>query len=403
MKKSTIEEVVQEQHNFIHSLEGDLPRELLSKLSNVPSHALIISGIRRCGKSTLLYQMIKQKKEKVFFLNFENMRLYNFEMDNFKVLDMVIKESKCKTLFFDEIQIVEGWEMFVRQKLDEGFEVVITGSNAGMLSVELGTKLTGRHISKELFPFSFTEFLNFTKQSANEHSLLNYMELGGFPQYIKTKAPELLATLIDDILYRDIAVRYAVRDVQALKKLCSYILSNTATLVVPSKLRQVLGVNAHSTILNYFSYFENTYLVNLMPKFAWSVRSQLLAPKKMYVIDSALIKAGSTSFGKDQGRLLETMVYWELRRQPQKLYYFNEENSECDFVVATEQGFELIQVCWDLHIDNEKREIGGLLSAMKFFNKNKGVIITANSSDFISVKGKEIEVIPFYEYFTNNL
>ncbi len=307
MKKSTIEDVVKEQYDFIHNLEGDLPRELLNRLPNIPTHALIVSGIRRCGKSTLLYQIIKQKKDKdVFFLNFENMRLYNFEVDNFKILDMIIKERQCKVLFFDEIQIIEGWELFVRQKLDEGFEVVITGSNAGMLSVELGTKLTGRHISKELFPFSFTEFLDFTKQSPNEQSLLNYMTLGGFPQYIKTKATELLETLIDDILYRDIAVRYAVRDVQALKKLCSYILSNTATLVVPSKLRQVLGVNAHSTILNYFNYFENTYLVNLMPKFAWSARSQLLAPKKMYVIDPALIKAGSTSFGKDQGRLLET-------------------------------------------------------------------------------------------------
>ncbi len=364
MKKSTIEEVVVEQQNFIQNLKGDLPRDLLIDLPYIPSHALIISGIRRCGKSTLLYQMIKQKKEKVFFLNFENIRLYNFEVDDFKVLDMVIKESGCKILFFDEIQIVEAWEMFVRQKLDEGFEVVVTGSNAGMLSVELGTKLTGRHISKELFPFSFAEFLKYTKQKANEKSLLNYLKIGGFPQYIQTKAPELLETLVDDILYRDIAVRYGVRDIQALKKLCSYILSNTATLVVPSKLKQVLGVNAPSTILNYFNYFENTYLVHLMPKFNWSVRSQLLAPKKMYVIDPALIKAGSTLFGKDQGRLLETMVYWELRRQ--------------------------------------KREINGLLSAMKFFKKNKGVIITANSSDFISVESKEIEVIPFYEYFTNN-
>ncbi len=245
--------------------------------------------------------------------------------------------------------------------------------------------------------------MKYTKQKPNEKSLLNYLKIGGFPQYIQTKASELLETLVNDILYRDIAVRYGVRDVQALKKLCSYILSNTATLVVPSKLKQVLGVNAPSTILNYFSYFENTYLVHLMPKFAWSVRSQLLAPKKMYVIDPALIKAGSTSFGKDQGRLLETMVYWELRRQTKKLYYFNEENSECDFVVANDQDFELIQVCWDLHIDNEKREINGLLSAMKFFKKNKGIIITANSSDFISIESKEIEVIPFYEYFTKNL
>ncbi len=344
---------------------------------------------------------MKQKDTDVFFLNFENILLYNFGVDDFKVLDMVIKESKHKTLFFDEIQIVEGWEMFVRQKLDQGYEVVITGSNAGMLSVELGTKLTGRHISKELFPFSFSEYLRYTKQAVSEKSFLNYMKVGGFPQYIKTKEKELLSTLIDDILYRDIAVRYNVRDVQALKKLCSYILSNTATLVVPSKLRQILSVSASSTVLNYFNYFENTYLVHLMPKFSWSVRSQLLAPKKMYVIDPALIKAGSTSFGENQGRLLETMVYWEFRRQTKKLYYFNEENSECDFVIETEDNkFQLVQVCWDLNVNNEQREIGGLLSAMKFFNQNNGCIITANNSDFIMVDGKEITVKPFYEFFT---
>ncbi len=401
MKKTNIEEVVAEQRHYVKNLKGDLPRDLLGNLPDIPSHALIISGIRRCGKSTLLYQLMKQKNANVFFLNFENILLYNFGVDDFKVLDMVIKESKYKTLFFDEIQIVEGWEMFVRQKLDQGYEVVITGSNAGMLSVELGTKLTGRHISKELFPFSFSEYLRYTKQTVSEKSFLNYMKVGGFPQYIKTKEKELLSTLIDDILYRDIAVRYSVRDVQALKKLCSYILSNTATLVVPSKLRQILSVSASSTVLNYFNYFENTYLVHLMPKFSWSVRSQLLAPKKMYVIDPALIKAGSTSFGENQGRLLETMVYWEFRRQTKKLYYFNEENSECDFVVETEDNkFQLVQVCWDLNVNNEQREIDGLLSAMKFFNQNNGFIITANNSDFIMVDGKEITVKPFYEFFT---
>ncbi len=401
MQKSTIEKVVAEQRDFIKKIKGDLPRDLLNNLPNIPSHALIISGIRRCGKSTLLYQLINQKDEDVFFLNFENVLLYNFIIDDFKVLDMIIKESQCNILFFDEIQIIKGWEMFVRQKLDQAYEVVITGSNAGMLSVELGTKLTGRHISKELFPFSFTEYLRYTKQTGSYESFLNYLEVGGFPQYIKIKEDELLSTLIDDILYRDIAVRYNVRDVQALKKLCSYILSNTATLVVPSKLRQILSVSASSTVLNYFNYFENTYLVNLMPKFSWSIRSQLLAPKKMYVIDPALIKAGSCSFGKNQGRLLETMVYWEFRRQTKKLYYFNEGNSECDFVVETEGNkFQLVQVCWDLNIDNETREIKGLLSAMKFFNQDRGFIITANSSDFIAIEGKEIIVKPFYDFFS---
>ncbi len=400
-RKSTIEEIAKEQLKFIKRIKGDLPRELLGNLPKISSHALIISGVRRCGKSTLLYQLMREKKEDVFFLNFENTRLYNFNVETFGLLDKVIAESGCKTLFFDEIQIVKGWEMFVRQKLDEGFEVVITGSNAGMLSIELGTKLTGRHISKELFPFSFKEFLTYTKRTPTSQSLLRYMDLGGFPQYINTKEKEILSTLIDDILYRDIAVRYGVRDVQALKKLCSYILSNTATLVVPSKLKQVLGINSPSTILNYFNYFENTYLVHLMPKFAWSVRSQLLAPKKIYVIDPALIKVGSLSFGKNKGRLLETMVYWELRRKNNKIYYFNEENKECDFVMETEENkFVLLQVCWELNSNNEEREINGLISAMTFFKCDQGTIITANSFDNILVDGKEIVVEPFYQYFS---
>ena len=345
----------------------------------------------------MLYQLAKKKKTPTFFLNFEDIRLYNFQTDNFIVLDQVIKESEYKILFFDEIQIVEGWEMYVRQKLDQGYEVVITGSDAGMLSIELGTKLTGRHISKELFPFSYIEYLRYTKQVASEKSFLKYVKFGGFPQHIKSKQPEILKTLVDDIVYRDIAVRYSIRDIQALKKLCSYILANTATLVVPSKLKQLLSINAPSTVLNYFNYFENTYLVHLMPKFSWSIRSQLLAPKKMYVIDTALIKAGSTSFGKDKGRLLETMVYWEFRRRTKRLCYFNENNAECDFVAILEDGYVLVQVCWELNADNEKREVNGLIDAMKFFNTDKGYIITANTSDFMVIDGKEIVVTPFYK------
>ncbi|MGB0427650.1 MAG: ATP-binding protein [Flavobacteriales bacterium] len=400
MKQSTIKLVSSEQKDFIKNKKDDLDRDLIHKLAHIPSHALIISGVRRCGKSTFLYQLAKNKSHNIFFLNFEDVRLFNFQVEHFELLDQVIAESGQRVLFFDEIQIIEGWELFVRQKLDQGFEVVITGSNASMLSSELGTKLTGRHISKELFPFSYAEYLRFTKQKKSEKSFSKYIKQGGFPQFIKTKQNDILATLIDDIMYRDIAVRYSIRDIQALKKLCSYILSNSATLVVPSKLKQTLGINAASTILNYFSYFENTYLMNLMPKFSWSVRSQLLAPKKMYVIDSALIKAGSTAFNKDKGRLLETMVYWAFRRKHKTLYYFNENNAECDFVVPQADKTQLIaQVCWELTLDNEKRELNGLMEALKFFDCTIGYIITYNNSDLILKEGKEIRVVPFYDFF----
>ena len=399
MKQSIIQEVVLEQQAFIKKRKGDLERDLLNKLPSIPSHALIISGIRRCGKSTLLYQLAK-KKDAVFFLNFEDIRLYNFQIESFNVLDKVIVESNCRILFFDEIQIVKGWEIYVRQKLDQKFEVVITGSNAAMLSIELGTKLTGRHIDSELFPFSYSEYLKYKKLEFSEKSFLKYMKIGGFPQHIDNSQAEILETLVNDIVYKDISIRYNVRDIQALKKLCSYMLSNTATLVVPSKLKQFLNVNAASTILNYFSYFENTYLINLMPKFSWSVRSQLLAPKKMYVIDTALVKAGSTNFGKDKGRLLETMVYWEFRRKTKQLYYFNENNAECDFVVQINNDYIISQVCWELNDDNENREINGLLDALEFFNISRGYIITYNISDFMIKNGKEIVIIPFYEFFS---
>ena len=400
MKQSVLTQVADEQKRLLVYNKGNLQRDVLQQLPDITSHALIISGIRRCGKSTLLHQFIKEKSKPVFFLNFEDIRLYDFHIDDFKVLDKVIEVHEQKVLFFDELQIIEGWELYVRQKLDQGFQVVITGSNASMLSMELGTKLTGRHITKELFPFSYGEYIRYTKQTISEKSFLNYLEVGGFPQYIKTKRPEVLETLIDDILFRDIAVRYNVRDIASLKKLCLYILSNTATLVVPSKLKQLLHINAASTVLNYFSYFENTYMVQLMPKFSWSVRSQLLAPKKMYVIDTALIRIGSISFSENKGRLLETMVYWELRRTTKELYYFNENYAECDFVVPQKGNtYQLIQVCWNLHLDNEKREINGLLDAMKFFKKDTGYIITANTSDYITTEGKEIIATPFYEFF----
>lgn len=398
MKLSTIQEVAKEQFAKLKDKNGEINRDLRQEIPEIFSHAIIISGIRRCGKSTLLYQ-IARKKEDVFFLNFEDFRLYDFEIEDFELIDIFIKESNKKILFFDEIQIINGWEKYVRQKIDEGFQVYISGSNASLLSMELGTKLTGRHITKELFPFSYTEFLRFTRQKTSDKSLLAYIKTGGFPQYILSKQTDILKTLVDDIVYKDIAVRYSVRDIQGLKKLTTFLLSNTASLVVPSKLKQMLNIKSASTVLNYFSYFENTYLIQLILKFSWSVRSQMLAPKKMYIIDTGLVQSLGFSFSENYGKLLETVVFWELRRKFKEIYYFNENNAECDFVVQKENNeFILIQVCWELNIDNEKREIKGLLEAMDFFDEKEGFIVTFNSDDVILKDGKKIRVVNFCEF-----
>lgn len=311
----------------------------------------------------------------------------------------VIDETGLKVLFFDEIQIIEGWELYIRQKLDQQYQVIITGSNASLLSVELGTKLTGRHITKELFPFSYSEYLDFFKSEPDRNTLINYLNDGGFPGYLKQKLPEILEFLVEDILNRDIIVRYGVKDVHSIKKLFSYLLINNGNLVVPSKLKAAIGVKSSTTILNYFSYLENSYLISLVPKFDWSHKAQMLSPKKIYVIDPGFVQIGNTSFSHNLGHLLESIVFWHIRRKTKEIYYFNENDKECDFIIKfKDKTIQVVQVCWELTHENKEREINGLLEAIKFFKTDNGIIVTASSSDTIRTDYGFINVIPAYEY-----
>lgn len=400
MLQSTLSEIAKEQKlEAFSETEELIERTLMSDLPNITTHALILSGIRRCGKSTLLRQFVRQNFEDVFYLNFEDIRLYGFDIKDFSLLDRVIDDTGLKVLFFDEIQIVEGWELYVRQKLDQKFQVIITGSNASLLSAELGTKLTGRHITKELFPFSYSEYLDFRKTAANIDSFQAYLTEGGFPDYLKRKIPEILNFLIEDILNRDIIVRYDLKAGGAIKRLCSYLLANNGRLVVPSKLTSAIGVKSDTTILNYFSYLENSYLIAMVPKFAWSAKAQMLSPKKMYVIDPGLVQIGSTSFSEDLGHLLESVVFWHLRRTTKEVYYFNEKNKECDFIVRLkDKTLQVVQVCWEITPENENREVNGLVEAMLYFKTENGIIVTANSTDTIQTDVGLISVMPAYQY-----
>jgi predicted AAA+ superfamily ATPase len=399
MRISEIEQITAQQKEVLLTSDNGLPREELEKLPDLQSHALIISGIRRCGKSTLLRQHLLQKQQDFFYLNFEDTRLYDFQMKDFALLDTIIEKAGIKTLFFDEIQTVNGWELYVRQKLDSRYQVVITGSNASLLSRELGTKLTGRQITKELFPFSYSEFIAFRNETPSYESFVQYMQSGGFPEYLKSDNADILRSLIDDVLYRDIVVRYNVRDVSSLKRLLSYLLFNATKLTSPSKLKDIAGVKSPSTVLDYFSYFETSYLIQLLPKFSFSAKSQMLAPKKVYICDTGLIKAGAILLTENWGYLLENIIFLHLRRHSKELFYYNENNKECDFVELEQTKIKsLIQVCWDLNSDNEEREINGLLDAMQYFKQSKGTIITANHRDTIYRNDCDISVIPAWDF-----
>jgi predicted AAA+ superfamily ATPase len=399
VQQAIIQQVIDLQKQKIQRQSTGLQRDILPDLPDIQTHALIVSGIRRCGKSTLLHQLLKRDNQNALHLNFDDPRLFGFELPDFQLLDNIIAASKNDVLFFDEIQVIQSWELYVRQKLDEGFRVIITGSNASLLSRELGTKLTGRHITKELFPFSYKEFLAFKSLQANVQSLHKYMDSGGFPEYLKTNNTDILTALFYDILNRDIVVRHGIRDVRSLKQLAVYLISNVGNLVTASKLQQPLGIKTTATILEYFSFLEDTYLVSFMPKFSYSLKVQSVNPRKIYIIDPGIIKIASTSFTDNYGHLLENIIYWNLRHTGKELYYFNENGSECDFV-AFKNGKvqQLIQVCYELTPENREREQRGLQEAMDFFKTDNGLIVTCNQKDAYIHGGKRIEIVPAYEY-----
>jgi predicted AAA+ superfamily ATPase len=393
--------VASQQKTFLKKDVG-LTRETLKQLPVLNDFALIITGIRRCGKSTLLLQLLKTKMKNAFYLNFEDPRMATFETNDFERLSQEIIARKTKTLFFDEIQSVRNWELFVRQKLDEGYKIILTGSNATLLSRELGTKLTGRHLSVELFPFSYREFVAFKKLDYSEKSLTQYMQTGGFPQYVKQRIGLILNDLLEDILTKDIVVRYGIRDSATLRQLAVYLISNIGKPVSATSMLKLFGNKANSTMLEYFSYLENSYIVQFLPQFNYSIQAQVRNPKKVYVIDIGLFTENSITFSDELGRRLENLIFIHLRRKYKQLYYFKE-SGECDFV-AMEQGKvkELVQVCYEVTDVNFDREYNGLLAAMRFFNAKEGIIVTCNQKDIVRKDGQTIRLIPAHDYLSKS-
>jgi predicted AAA+ superfamily ATPase len=397
--ESVLAHVIDQQKIRFSLIDKGLTRELIPATKSLSSHALIISGVRRCGKSTLLMQMMKlMDPEMILFLNFESPQLYEFSLADFTRLDNLIAQKGVSTLFFDELQLVEGWEMYVRQKLDDGFKVIITGSNASLLSKELGTRLTGRHISQELFPFSYGEFLTFRNLVPSSESLKNYMQTGGFPEFVKNGDEEQLATLFEDILMRDIVTRYGIKDIKSLHRLAIYLISNIGNRIAATRLKQPLSIGATSTVLSWFSHLELSYLVSFLPMFSQSPKAQLINPRKVYAIDLGLVNVISNNMTEELGRKLENLIFLHLRSKYTELYYFDSKG-ECDFV-AMKNGHvvELVQVCYELTPDNLKRELNGLTQAMRYFHKNKATLVTFSDTDIINEADNKIEVVPAYRY-----
>jgi len=402
-RQDQLSEIIDLQTNDFVSKTTGIARMALEKIPEVDNYATIITGIRRCGKSTLLLQILNKKQESAIFLNWEDIRLNSFETDDFIRLHSEIVKRNVNLLFFDEIQLIKNWEMFINQLLREEFKVFITGSNASLLSVELGTHLTGRQLSTELFPFSFEEFCNIKKLEYSAESVDVYMKVGGIPDYVKSEVTAVVLSLLDDILIRDIAIRYAIKDVETLKKLTIYLLSNIGCTVSANKLTQSIGLKSASTVLEYFSYLKNAYLVDFISQFNYSMKVQLRNPKKVYSIDLGIVSAVTSSFSQDNGRKLENLVFLKLRSNYKEIFYFKEKG-ECDFVVKQQEKVIIaIQVCYLIDDFNFEREFNGLMDALVFFDLKEGTIVTHHQSDVFERNGKKVNLIPAHEFLMQNI
>lgn len=376
------------------------------------NRVIILAGIRRCGKSTLLKQIMQTRKD-YCYINFEDERLLSFRAEDFGILDEVLIEEygPAGTYFFDEIQNVDKFETFVRRLQDSGKKVVITGSNASLLSQEFGTRLTGRYKLFEVYPFSFTEYLRFRKIPVRKESLYRaeervalikafgqYTLWGGMPEYLRNKDPDYIKTLFDNILYRDIIARYAIRRQRLLRELVA-ILSSTATLPFTyNALKKSLGLMNAITVKEYISYLSGAYLFFELLRFDYSIKKQLGSPRKIYSIDTAFCTITGFSTSPDKGRLLENIVFIELKRRGSEIFYFTGKR-ECDFILKEEKKITLaIQVCYLFTDENRDRECEGLLEALAGFGLEQGLILTSDQDDELDYKGKKIILKPVWKW-----
>ncbi|MFH0922753.1 MAG: ATP-binding protein [Candidatus Micrarchaeota archaeon] len=399
---SDLKDVALAQKKDLERFDYGIPRNQLESLdAGTPHFARILVGVRRCGKSTLM-QQIRRKNGGGNYFNFEDPRISGFQAEDFQKLLGALQEAygKSNAYYFDEIQVIGKWEWFVRQLLDSKKRVTVTGSNASLFGQKTGTKLTGRHLDTEVFPFNYEETLGFSKEPAGSQSYGKYLETGGFPEYLRTGRAEVPQRLFDDILARDIIARKNIRNSAQLRELAIALVSNIGKEFSYHSLKKALEIPAVQTVIDYASFLQDSFLLFAVQKFDYSYKKRLIGPKKIYAVDTGLAKNLSSAFSEDKGRLLENAAYLELRkRHGRDSVFFYKGVKECDFVVREKNALtQAIQVAYSLDSDNKKRELDGLLEALGKFKLNNGLIITHDQEDELTINNKKISVKPAWKW-----
>lgn len=394
-------------------------REVIENIDYKSKEVIDIIGPRRSGKSSVLKLVINRLgiKDAFLYINFEDPYfIKNNSPEIIENLIEVFKENysnKLKYLFFDEIQEIENWEKAIRKLRDVGeYKIFVTGSSSKLLSQEISSVLTGRHLTHKVFPLNFREFLFFENISVDSKKDIvlkknlilkkfgEHLNFGGFPEVVITKNKELLKNYFYDILQKDIVMRYEIRDKDALEKMAVFFLTNSGKIISMESIKDAFNLSYYSVDL-YMEYLKNAFLVFELPQFSFSLKKQAKAMKKIYAVDTGLANAISFKFSEDKGRMLENLVYLNLIQKDNDVYYYRTKNyKEVDFFTReNNKAKELIQVVWDLsNPEAKEREIDNLFEAMKEAKLSNGCILTFNEEDLIKKTGKTINVLPVYKW-----
>ncbi len=418
ISKSVLRTVIADQIKELESLDDSVPRTIFPHVASYSgASAFVVKGVRRCGKSTLLKQLMKSKfPDDHYYFNFDDERIAEFKTEDFQVLMEILIEAfgERKALFLDELQNVKGWELFVNRILRQGYRVYITGSNANLLSKELGTHLTGRHIDIELYPFSFTEYLNATKvtvpiqriytteQKAQLSSkFTDYLENGGMPEVVVFSNEAVLTSVLNDIVQRDITERYKVRKPSELRAVYRFLIANAANPITYRSITENFGIKSPNTVQKYVGYAEEAYLIFTVPRYGKKIGRLDKSPRKVYCVDNGIVTRNSPGFTERKGALLENAVAVQLKRHGYEFYYYKgRSDAEVDFIVPSKH--LAIQVCYELNYGNEKRKVRGLVEALNETNASEGLILTYEQEHEFNHQGKMITVKPVWQWLLEN-
>lgn len=421
MDKRTLETILLEQkHELEVKARTRRCRRMEESLVNLDSNlAQVVIGVRRSGKSTLCFNVLHQSGVRYAYVNFDDERLEGLRAaDLNNVLETLYKiNGEFTHLFLDEIQNVYGWHLFVNRMLRQGMKVVVTGSNAKLLSGELATHMTGRHNTIALYPFSFREYCEYkgintelmtTKEEAFRRSAFDeYIRKGGFPELLSEgDNRQYVGALVDDILERDIRQRYKVRYFAAFERMAHHIMNMAPVVLSPADLTQTFGFQSSQTAKNYIKYLEQAYLLVGLNKYSTKSR-QRLTEEKAYTVDVAVMDNRPDAMaGENIGWRLETIVYIELCRRSRTegtdIYYYKKHSraKEVDFVVCRgNKILRMYQVAYSLTNDKTRlREIDSLVQASNDTKCRELYLITDFERETVEKDGCRIEIIPAYEW-----